>query len=72
MHLVAYLREGLSDVDIERAALERGIVVRAISRLYRKAPPRSGLMLGFAGYPRPVILSAAAQFAQAVHDRLMC
>jgi GntR family transcriptional regulator/MocR family aminotransferase len=72
MHLVAYLREGLSDVDIERAALDRGIVVRAISRLYRKAPPRSGLMLGFAGYPRQAILSAAAQFAQAVRDRLIC
>jgi GntR family transcriptional regulator / MocR family aminotransferase len=71
MHLVAYLREGLSDIDIERAALDRGIVVRAISRLYRKAPPRSGLMLGFSGYPRQVIPSAVEQFAEAVRDRLM-
>jgi GntR family transcriptional regulator/MocR family aminotransferase len=50
-HLVAYLREGLSDIALEGAARQRGIIVRAISRMSRKAPPRSGLILGFTGLP---------------------
>ena len=42
-HLIAYLDRGRSDVAVEEAALRRGVVARAISRMYRKAPPRSGL-----------------------------
>ena len=49
-HLIAYLHGSVSDTAIERAARENRLTVRAISRLYRKAPPRSGLMLGFAGF----------------------
>jgi DNA-binding transcriptional MocR family regulator len=44
MHLVAYLRNGSSDITIEAAAQRAGIVVRAISRFYRAARPRCGLM----------------------------
>jgi len=66
MHLVAYLREGKSDLDIEAAAARAGIVVRAVSRFYRVAPPRSGLMLGFSGFPRQVIVPAAARLAKVV------
>ena len=47
MHLVAYLERGQSDMAIEAAAARAGIVVRAVSRFYRSAPPRAGLMLGF-------------------------
>jgi len=52
MHLVAYLTRGKSDVAIEAAAARAGIIARAISRFYRSAPPRAGLMLGFSGFPR--------------------
>lgn len=69
MHLVASLADGLSDIDLERAAHERGIIVRAISRLYRKAPPRSALMLGFTGYPRDMIVPAAARLAEIINER---
>ena len=65
MHLVAYTRRGLSDVTIERAAREQGVIVRAMSRLYVEAPPRSALMLGFSGYPRQTIASAIARLARA-------
>src|SRR6202040_499842 len=50
MHLVAYLRPGDRDIEIEAAAARAGIIVRAISRFYRLATPRSGLMLGFSGF----------------------
>jgi GntR family transcriptional regulator/MocR family aminotransferase len=65
MHLVAYTRQGLSDVRIERAGREYGVIVRAISRLYVEAPAQSALMLGFSGYPRQIIAPAVAQLAHA-------
>jgi len=65
MHLVAYTRRGRSDVTIERAAREHGVVVRAMSRLYVEAPPQSALMLGFSGYPRQLIAPAIARLARA-------
>jgi GntR family transcriptional regulator/MocR family aminotransferase len=66
MHLVAYLNNGAADTTIETAAQRAGIVVRAISRFYRAAPPRSGLMLGFSGFPRQLIVPAAARLAAVV------
>jgi GntR family transcriptional regulator/MocR family aminotransferase len=50
MHLVAYLADGLSDLAVESAASDAGLIVRAISPLYRRATPRQGLMLGFSGF----------------------
>jgi len=66
MHLVAYLCDGSSDIAIEGAAQRAGIVVRAISRFYRAAPPRPGLMLGFSGFPRQLIVPSAARLAALV------
>jgi GntR family transcriptional regulator / MocR family aminotransferase len=65
MHLVAYMRRGLSDVTIERAAREHGVIVRAMSSLYVEAPARSALMLGFSGYPRQIIAPAVVRLARA-------
>ena len=69
MHLVAYLRDGSSDLAIEAAAQRAGIVVRAISRFYRAARPRPGLMLGFSGFPRQLIVPAAVRLATLVANR---
>jgi GntR family transcriptional regulator / MocR family aminotransferase len=66
MHLVAFLRDGLSDVALEAALRQRGIIVRALSRMYLKAPPRQGFLLGFTGFPRQVIAPALAQLARVV------
>ena len=66
MHLVAYLNNGVSDSEIEAAANSAGVVVRAVSRFYRAAPPRAGLMLGFSGFPPSVIVPAAARLAKLV------
>jgi GntR family transcriptional regulator / MocR family aminotransferase len=71
MHLVAYLRDGSSDIAVETSAQRAGIVVRAISRFYRTTPPRTGLMLGFSGFPRQLIVPSAARLAALVarHSR---
>jgi GntR family transcriptional regulator/MocR family aminotransferase len=66
MHLVAYLRAGLSDVAVEKAALEEGVVVRALSRLYVRSKARQGLMLGFSGYPAATIAPAVKRLARAL------
>jgi len=66
MHVVAYLRQGRSDVAVERVAASRGVVARAISPLYVQAPPRPALMLGFTGFAPDVITQAAARLADAV------
>jgi len=65
MHLVAYLRRGLSDVRIERAARDHGVVVHAMSRLHVEAAATPALMLGFSGYPRQLIAPAIARLARA-------
>ena len=72
---VHYLRlRGRCDFDrlkaaIERAARANGLTVRAISRLYRKAPPRSGLMLGFAGFSHGVIARGVSILAHVIRRR---
>jgi GntR family transcriptional regulator/MocR family aminotransferase len=66
MHLVAYLRDGSSDIAMEATAQRAGIVVRAISRFYRAARPSPGLMLGFSGFPRQLIVPSAARLAALV------
>jgi len=66
MHLVAHLRDTVSrsDIAIEQAGLDAGVVARAMSRLYVSAPPRSALMLGFSGYSPRAISSAAVLLAR--------
>src|SRR4051812_33543635 len=66
MHLVAYTRRGLSDVAIERAGRQHGVIVWAMSRLHVAAAPRSALVLGFSGYPRHTIIPAVERLAQVV------
>jgi GntR family transcriptional regulator/MocR family aminotransferase len=69
MHLIAYLRDQHSDVELERAARQSGLIARAIQPMYKKARPRSGLMLGFSGFSRDTIVSAAARLAKIINSR---
>jgi GntR family transcriptional regulator/MocR family aminotransferase len=68
MHLLARLAKGLSERAIARAALDRGVVVRPLSPMYREAPSRAGFLLGFTGYPKAVIVPAAAKLAAVVRS----
>jgi GntR family transcriptional regulator/MocR family aminotransferase len=69
MHLVAFTRRGLSDIAIERAARQHGVIVRAMSRLYVAAAPRSALVLGFSGHPRRTIVPAIERLAQVIEGQ---
>ena len=62
-HLVVYLDDAVSDLDVETAARQNHVTVRALSRLYRAAPPRSGIILGFTGHQDKAVIAAAERLA---------
>ena len=66
MHLIGYLKDGRSDVEMEARAEAKGLVARAISRLHHAALPRSGLMLGFTGFPARTMDAGVARLAAAL------
>jgi GntR family transcriptional regulator/MocR family aminotransferase len=66
MHLIAYFRDGRSDLEAEAAAEAAGLVARAISPLYRRAAPQAGLMLGFTGFPPGAMDAGVARLARAL------
>jgi GntR family transcriptional regulator/MocR family aminotransferase len=66
MHMIAYLKPGLGDLAAEAAAGRAAVIARAISPLYRDAPSRAGLILGFSGYPPAAMAPAARRLAGAL------
>jgi len=63
MHLIAYLKDGRSDRDVEAKAAAKGMLARAISPLFHTAPPRQGLLLGFTGFPAKGMDAGVARLA---------
>jgi GntR family transcriptional regulator / MocR family aminotransferase len=55
-------------VAIERAGRERGVIVRAMSKLYVDASPRSALLMGFSGYPRQMMPPAVERLVKAMRS----
>jgi GntR family transcriptional regulator/MocR family aminotransferase len=68
MHLIGYLDDAVDDAALSQAAAARGVVVSALSRLYVDAPPRKGLMLGYAGVAEPAMRRAVATLAGVFDD----
>jgi GntR family transcriptional regulator/MocR family aminotransferase len=66
MHLIAYLKDGRSDLDAETQAAARGVLTRAISPLHHAAAPRHGLLLGFTGFPAKAMDAGVARLAAAL------
>ncbi len=66
MRVLAYLRDGLDDREVARAALEREVVVRPLSPLFIQAPPVHGLEVGFTGFSAAQLTLAAARLGDAV------
>ncbi len=69
MHLIAYLKDGRPDVEVEAAALANGVVARAISPLFHDLAPRTGLMLGFTGFPVRAMDGGVARLAAVLEGK---
>ena len=67
MHLIAYLKDGRSDVEAEAMAAARGVTTRAISPLFHEMAPRPGLLLGFTGFPARAMDAGVAKLAEALN-----
>ena len=67
-HLWVDLRDGLSDIDIARAALQRGVVVSPGSHWYPADAPAPSLRLTFAA-AAPAVLRRGVDLLAAVLDR---
>lgn len=63
IHLIAWLKDGRPDLEVEAACAGAGLTVRAMSRLYIQAPPRQGLQLGFTGFPSRSFAAGVARLA---------
>jgi GntR family transcriptional regulator / MocR family aminotransferase len=66
MHLVAWLPEGLDDVEVSREALARGVEAPPMSAFYAGRPPRGGLELGYAAFTEAQLRKGASQLCAAV------
>jgi GntR family transcriptional regulator / MocR family aminotransferase len=62
MHVLARLTSSLADDRIARAAQRAGVELSAVSR-HSLQNPQQGLLLGFAGFPVPHIVTACDQLA---------
>lgn len=63
MQLVAELSDGTNDVALAEALARRGVVVRPLGAFYIGRADRSGLLLGYAGYPEADMDRAAEVMA---------
>jgi GntR family transcriptional regulator / MocR family aminotransferase len=70
MHLVAWLREGIDDVEVSREALALGVEACPMSAFYAGRPPRGGLELGYAAFGEAQLRKGAAQLSAAVRAGL--
>lgn len=66
MHLAAWLPEGVDDVALAESCAAQGLAVTPLSPHYRRQPARSGLVLGYAGWPPPVLEAAVSRLAPLV------
>jgi GntR family transcriptional regulator/MocR family aminotransferase len=66
-HLVASLRDGVSDVDACRVAAENGVIMTPLSSAYI-GTGQSGLLLGYASVRGPLIERGVRQVASALQS----
>jgi GntR family transcriptional regulator/MocR family aminotransferase len=68
LHVVGWLRRGLSDTSVAGAALDHGVEVFPLSRFRRGEwqSDRNGLVLGYAGFEPRAIRRAVRSLARAI------
>jgi GntR family transcriptional regulator/MocR family aminotransferase len=69
IHLVAWLPEGVSDVDAARKAAENGVEVGRLSNYYLEQQKRGALIVGYSAYDSREIRRGVRRLAEALIDR---
>lgn len=66
MNLVAWLPADIDDRAVDCAAAKLGVQASAVSNYSRRPLPRPGLVLGYTGIDRPVMVEGARKLGQAI------
>jgi GntR family transcriptional regulator / MocR family aminotransferase len=70
MHFVGWLPSGTDDAAIAREALKVGLQVMPVSAFAIHTLSRPGLLLGFAGFSKPVIRKGISELARVVKNSI--
>lgn len=68
LHLIGWLPEGVSDVEVSERAAHYGVDTQPLSAFSLRRDGRGGLILGYAGYDRCQILKGVERLACALRD----
>lgn len=66
MHLTALLPAAIDDRAVASLLARKGLVAAPLSPFHHTEPGRSGLVLGFSGWPPPALRAAANQLSDAL------
>ncbi|MGU7779402.1 MocR-like pyridoxine biosynthesis transcription factor PdxR [Burkholderia sp. PU8-34] len=66
MHVVLWLANGIDDRAVVARAADAGVAVRAVSPMFAPGTGRPGLVLGFGGFSRAQIETAAQRLADVI------
>lgn len=68
LHLIGWLAEGVSDVEVSKRAAHFGIDAQPLSAFSLRRERRGGLILGYAGYDQRQIQKGVERLAHALRD----
>lgn len=68
LHLVGWLKPGVSEADLLAAAKAARVELTPLSLFYSKPPDRPGVLLGYASYTEKDLLRAANTLRDAYHE----
>jgi GntR family transcriptional regulator/MocR family aminotransferase len=68
LHVSTMLPDGFDDVDVIRRLTARGLTATALSSCYLRPERRSGLLLGFGGFPEPQIARATRTLGEVLRE----
>ncbi|MCF8466918.1 MAG: PLP-dependent aminotransferase family protein [Sneathiella sp.] len=69
MHIVAFLPKSIPDREVEKAAAEQGMLVRALSGFYNLPTDQNGLILGFAGTAEKEMPQLVDKLARIIYSK---
>ncbi|WFP76735.1 PLP-dependent aminotransferase family protein [Mesorhizobium sp. WSM4906] len=70
IQVVGYLKEGIDDIEVSRAAARRAINVSPLSKYFQNTAPTQGLVLGYAACDAAQMREGVERLAAAIRETL--